>query len=171
MKRLGEISDTFHYSLEEKEALVEVAMTTLSSKIVNRSHRPMAEIAVDAVLAVADIERKDVNLDLIKMDGKVGGRLEDTRLVRGIVVDAKTGAESGGELRELGMGAQILVDLGARRLRLVTNNPRKIVGLEGYGLEVVERLPIHMPKDEDNAAFLEGRREQLGHIIPDSTSS
>ena len=87
MKRLGEISDTFHYSLEEKEALVEVAMTTLSSKIVNRSHRPMAEIAVDAVLAVADIERKDVNLDLIKMDGKVGGRLEDTRLVRGIVVD------------------------------------------------------------------------------------
>ena len=87
MKRLGEISDTFHYSLEEKEALVEVAMTTLSSKIVNRSHRPMAEIAVDAVLAVADIERKDVNLDLIKMDGKVGGRLEDTKLVRGIVID------------------------------------------------------------------------------------
>ena len=62
-------------------------MTTLSSKIVNRSHRPMAEIAVDAVLAVADIERKDVNLDLIKMDGKVGGRLEDTKLVRGIVID------------------------------------------------------------------------------------
>ena len=87
MKRLGEISDTFHYSLEEKEALVEVAMTTLSSKIVNRSHRPMAEIAVDAVLAVADIERKDVNLDLIKMDGKVGGALEDSKLVRGIVID------------------------------------------------------------------------------------
>merc|ERR1719198_2556185 len=62
-------------------------MTTLGSKIVNRAHRQMAEIAVDAVLSVADIERKDVNLDLIKMDGKVGGRLEDTRLVHGIVVD------------------------------------------------------------------------------------
>ena len=62
-------------------------MTTLGSKIVNRAHRQMAEIAVDAVLAVADQERHDVNLDLIKMDGKVGGRLEDTRLVRGIVVD------------------------------------------------------------------------------------
>ena len=62
-------------------------MTTLGSKIVNRAHRMMAEIAVDAVLAVADIERRDVNLDLIKMDGKVGGKLEDTRLVRGIVVD------------------------------------------------------------------------------------
>jgi len=84
---LAEISDTFEYSLESKEALVEVAMTTLSSKIVNRSHRQMAEIAVDAVLSVADIERRDVNLDLIKMDGKVGGRLEDTRLVRGIVID------------------------------------------------------------------------------------
>merc|ERR1719450_2098861 len=47
----------------------------------------MAEIAVDAVLSVADLERRDVNLDLIKMDGKVGGRLEDTRLVRGIVID------------------------------------------------------------------------------------
>jgi len=84
---LAEIADTFEYSLDNKESLVEVAMTTLSSKIVNRSHRQMAEIAVDAVLCVADMERRDVNLDLIKMDGKVGGRLEDTRLVRGIVID------------------------------------------------------------------------------------
>jgi T-complex protein 1 subunit epsilon len=84
---LAEISDTFEYSLDNKEKLVEVAMTTLSSKIVNRAHRPMAEIAVDAVLSVADIERKDVNLDLIKMDGKVGGALEDSKLVRGVVID------------------------------------------------------------------------------------
>merc|ERR1719263_1110451 len=87
VEHLASISDTFEYSLDSKEPLVEVAMTTLSSKIVNRSHRQMAEIAVDAVLSVADVERRDVNLDLIKMDGKVGGRLEDTRLVRGIVVD------------------------------------------------------------------------------------
>jgi T-complex protein 1 subunit epsilon len=84
---LASISDKFEYSLDSKEPLIEVAMTTLSSKIVNRSHRQMAEIAVDAVLSVADMERRDVNLDLIKMDGKVGGRLEDTRLVRGIVID------------------------------------------------------------------------------------
>merc|ERR1719263_653204 len=87
VEHLASISDTFEYSLDSKEPLVEVAMTTLSSKIVNRSHRQMAEIAVDAVLSVADMERRDVNLDLIKMDGKVGGRLEDTRLVRGIVID------------------------------------------------------------------------------------
>jgi len=86
-KHLSDISDTFEYTLKEKDRLIEVAMTTLSSKIVNRAHRPMAEIAVDAVLSVADIERKDVNLDLIKIDGTVGGSLEDTKLVHGIVID------------------------------------------------------------------------------------
>ena len=82
------------------------------------------------------------------------------------VTDAQKGDAGGGELRELGMGAQMLVDVGARRLRLMTNNPRKIVGLEGYGLEVVERVPLSTPTSDDNAAFLRDRREQLGHLIP-----
>ncbi|KAE9592267.1 putative chaperonin Cpn60/TCP-1 family, groEL-like apical domain, groEL-like equatorial [Lupinus albus] len=67
--------------------LIQTCMTTLSSKIVNRCKRSLAEIAVKAVLAVADLERKDVNLDLIKVEGKVGGKLEDTELIYGIVVD------------------------------------------------------------------------------------
>jgi hypothetical protein len=86
-EQLAKAADAFEYSLEDTEPLVQTAMTTLSSKIVNRCHRPMAEIAVNAVLSVADLERKDVNLDLIKVDGKVGGKLEDTALVRGIVID------------------------------------------------------------------------------------
>lgn len=69
------------------EVLVKTAMTTLNSKIVNRMKRPFAEICVKAVLAVADMDRKAVNLDLIKVDGKVGGKLEETKLVDGIVVD------------------------------------------------------------------------------------
>lgn len=69
------------------EELVKTAMTSLNSKIVNRMKRPFAEMCVKAVLAVADIDRKDVNLDLIKLDGKVGGKLEDTHLVNGIVID------------------------------------------------------------------------------------
>ncbi|KAJ1637160.1 hypothetical protein T492DRAFT_954282 [Pavlovales sp. CCMP2436] len=87
VEELVKSADAFEYSATDVESLVQTAMTTLSSKIVNRVHRPFAEIAVNAVMAVADLERKDVNLDLIKLDGKVGGKLEDTALVRGIVVD------------------------------------------------------------------------------------
>ena len=69
------------------------------------------------------------------------------------------------------MGAQMLVDLGVQRLRLMTNNPRKIVGLEGYGLEVTERVPLRAPRSDDNAGFLRERREKLGHILPESSDS
>jgi len=82
--------------------------------------------------------------------------------------DARSGDKGGGELREMGTGAQILLDLGVRRLQLLTNNPRKIVGLEGYGLEVVERLPIRTPEHATNAQYLAERRDQLGHLLPDT---
>jgi len=85
--RLDEISDSFPVSLENTEPLVETAMTTLGSKIVNRCHRQFAKIAVDAVLSVADFKTKDVNFELIKVDGKVGGKLEDTVLVHGVIID------------------------------------------------------------------------------------
>eukprot|EP00249_Psilotum_nudum_P008751 c21487_g1_i1 orf=361-1968(-) len=84
---LSTIAQKFEFSPSYLEPLVQTCMTTLSSKIVNRCKRMLAEIAVKAVLAVADLERKDVNLDLIKVEGKVGGKLEDTELVWGIVVD------------------------------------------------------------------------------------
>ncbi|KAK3266815.1 T-complex protein 1 subunit epsilon [Cymbomonas tetramitiformis] len=87
VKRLEEISDVFEYGVDDYEPLVKTCMTTLSSKIVGRCKRSMAEMCVKAVLAVADLERKDVNMDLIKLEGKVGGKLEDTRLVHGIVLD------------------------------------------------------------------------------------
>merc|ERR1712112_698612 len=73
--------------LTNTELLKLVAKTTLGSKIVNRCHDQMAMIAVEAVLAVADMERKDVNFELIKVEGKVGGKLEDTMLVKGVIVD------------------------------------------------------------------------------------
>lgn len=82
------------------------------------------------------------------------------------VTDAAAGDAGGGELREMGTGAQILVDLGARQLRLMTNNPRKIVGLEGYGLTVAERVPLSVRQSETNARYLAERREQLGHLLP-----
>jgi len=87
IKHLGEISETVEFSAKNTTPLVDTAMTTLSSKIINVHKRKMAEICVQAVLSVADLENKDVNFDMIKMEGKVGGRLEETELIRGIVID------------------------------------------------------------------------------------
>merc|ERR1740137_188853 len=87
IEELDRISEKFPVDLKDPELLYKTAMTTLSSKIVNKCHRKMAEIAVDAVLAVADLETNDVNFELIKIEGKVGGNLEDSMLVKGVVVD------------------------------------------------------------------------------------
>ncbi len=69
------------------------------------------------------------------------------------------------DLRDYGVGAQILRDLGVRKMRLMTNNPKKIVGLEGYGLEVVERVPIEIPPQEENARYLRCKMEKMGHLL------
>jgi len=69
------------------------------------------------------------------------------------------------DLRDYGIGAQILRDLGVRRMRLLTNNPKKIVGLEGYGLEVAERVPIEMPATRVNRAYLATKRDRMGHLL------
>jgi len=67
--------------------------------------------------------------------------------------------------RDYGIGAQILAELGVRRMRLLTNNPRKFVGLEGYGLTIVERLPIEVPAHDLNRRYLRTKKEKLGHIL------
>jgi 3,4-dihydroxy 2-butanone 4-phosphate synthase/GTP cyclohydrolase II len=69
------------------------------------------------------------------------------------------------DLREYGLGAQILVDLGLKTIRLLTNNPKKIVGLEGYGLEVIEQVPIRVPPNPHNVRYLKTKREKLGHLV------
>jgi 3,4-dihydroxy 2-butanone 4-phosphate synthase/GTP cyclohydrolase II len=69
------------------------------------------------------------------------------------------------DLRDYGIGAQILRDLGVRKMRLLTNNPKKIIGLEGYGLEVAERVPIEMPPTVRNRAYLVTKRDKLGHLL------
>jgi 3,4-dihydroxy 2-butanone 4-phosphate synthase/GTP cyclohydrolase II len=69
------------------------------------------------------------------------------------------------DLREYGIGAQILVDLGLKKIRLLTNNPKKIVGLEGYGLEVVEQVPIRVKPNPHNAKYLKTKKQKLGHLI------
>ena len=69
------------------------------------------------------------------------------------------------DLRDYGIGAQILLDLGVRKIRLMTNNPKKIVGLKGYGLEIVERVPLEATPNPLNIGYLQTKRDKLGHLI------
>jgi 3,4-dihydroxy 2-butanone 4-phosphate synthase/GTP cyclohydrolase II len=69
------------------------------------------------------------------------------------------------DLREYGLGAQILADLGLKTIRLLTNNPRKVVGLEGYGLEIVEQVPIRVKPNPHNVHYLKTKRDKLGHLL------
>lgn len=69
------------------------------------------------------------------------------------------------DLRDYGVGAQILANLGLHEIRLITNNPRKIVGIEGYGLKVVERVPIEIAPRKANVRYLRTKKKKLGHLL------
>jgi 3,4-dihydroxy 2-butanone 4-phosphate synthase/GTP cyclohydrolase II len=69
------------------------------------------------------------------------------------------------DLRDYGIGAQILTELGVRKIRLMTNNPKKIVGLEGYGLEIVERVPLEVATTGANRRYMKTKREKMGHLL------
>ena len=68
-------------------------------------------------------------------------------------------------MRDYGLGAQMLVDLGVRKMRLLTNNPKKMVGLEGYGLAIVEQIPIEVEANEYNRCYLECKKLKMGHLL------
>ncbi|MFD1127028.1 MULTISPECIES: bifunctional 3,4-dihydroxy-2-butanone-4-phosphate synthase/GTP cyclohydrolase II [unclassified Paenibacillus] len=80
-------------------------------------------------------------------------------------VDANLKLGFPADLRDYGIGAQILKDLGIRKINLLTNNPRKIKGLEGYGLEVVSRIPIQITENKDNSSYLHTKQSKLGHML------
>jgi 3,4-dihydroxy 2-butanone 4-phosphate synthase/GTP cyclohydrolase II len=90
-------------------------------------------------------------------------RLQDTGLD---TVEANQALGFPADLREYGLGAQILRYLGVRRMKLLTNNPKKIAGLAGYGLEVVAQVPLYTPPNSLNANYLKTKRDKLGHLFP-----
>ncbi|HZM17064.1 MAG TPA: bifunctional 3,4-dihydroxy-2-butanone-4-phosphate synthase/GTP cyclohydrolase II [Candidatus Krumholzibacteria bacterium] len=91
--------------------------------------------------------------------------LQDVQGLDTVEANRKLGLPA--DKRDYGIGAQILVDLGLRRIRLLTNNPKKLVGLAAYGLEVIERVPIQMPAGPASRAYLRAKRDKLGHILED----
>jgi 3,4-dihydroxy 2-butanone 4-phosphate synthase/GTP cyclohydrolase II len=74
------------------------------------------------------------------------------------------------DLRDYGIGAQILRDLGVRRMKLITNNPKKIVGLDGYGIKVTGRMPVEIAPDPENLKYLQCKKDKLGHMLDLVTS-
>ena len=70
------------------------------------------------------------------------------------------------DLRDYGLGAQVLADVGLKKIRLMTNNPKKVVGLDGYGLEIVEEVPLPIPPNPHNAKYLQTKAEKMGHVFP-----
>ena len=80
-----------------------------------------------------------------------------------IEANKKLGFES--DLRHYGVGAQILMDLGIKKIKLLTNNPKKVVGLSGFDLEIVERVQVEVEPNEENKDYLETKRARMGHIL------
>src|SRR3989441_1647013 len=124
---------------------------------------------LETALELIELEGRGVLLYLAQ-EGRGIGLLNKLRAYRlqeeGLdTVDANLELGLPADLRDYGIGAQILVDLGLTSIRILTNNPKKIVGLEGYGLRVTDQLPIQHPATEHNRAYLRAKRDRLGHLL------
>jgi len=124
---------------------------------------------LEKAMQIISLEKKGVIL-YMHQEGRGIGLVEKLRAYnlqdKGMdTVEANEALGHKADLRDYGIGAQILVDLGIKQIRLLTNNPRKIVGLEGYGLKVSERLPLEIEPNAQNYKYLKTKKEKMGHYI------
>ncbi|WP_263575591.1 bifunctional 3,4-dihydroxy-2-butanone-4-phosphate synthase/GTP cyclohydrolase II [Paenibacillus vietnamensis] len=152
----------------EAPVLVRVHSECLTGDVFH-SHRCDCGPQLDAALKQIDEAGSGVLL-YMRQEGRGIGLINKLKAYelqeQGLdTVDANLKLGFPADLRDYGIGAQILKDLGIRQMRLLTNNPRKIRGLEGYGLEVVERVPIQMDANEDNKWYLRTKKSKLGHLL------
>ena len=152
----------------EEDVLVRVHSECLTGDVFHSLRCDCGEQLEDAL---ARIEREGRGVLLyLAQEGRGIGLLNKLRAYRlqedGLdTVDANMKLGLPADLRDYGIGAQILVDLGLSSIRLLTNNPKKIVGLEGYGLTVTDQVPIEPAPGEHNRAYLRAKKERLGHML------
>ncbi len=152
----------------EDDVLVRVHSECLTGDVFHSLRCDCGQQLEDALLRIED-EGRGVLLYLAQ-EGRGIGLLNKLRAYKlqedGLdTVDANLELGMPADLRDYGIGAQILVDLGLTSIRLLTNNPKKIVGLEGYGLRVTDQVPIEHPPGDHNAAYLRAKAQRLGHLL------
>ncbi|MCM8758022.1 MAG: bifunctional 3,4-dihydroxy-2-butanone-4-phosphate synthase/GTP cyclohydrolase II [Candidatus Omnitrophica bacterium] len=167
------INQNYHLVLkmgkwQEEPILVRVHSECLTGEVFGSLRCDCGRQLKEAMRLIAN-EKKGVIL-YMSQEGRGIGLVNKIRAYnlqdKGLdTVEANTALGFQPDLREYGIGAQILVDLGIKNIRLLTNNPRKIVGLEGYGLKVVERIPLEIPVNPSNYQYLKTKKEKLGHKL------
>jgi 3,4-dihydroxy 2-butanone 4-phosphate synthase/GTP cyclohydrolase II len=126
-------------------------------------HRAMAKIVAEGAGVIVYLDQEGRGIGLLNKIRAYALQDEGDDTVQ---ANERLGFKA--DLRDFGIGAQILRDLGLSTLRIMTNNPRKMVGLEGYGLEIVERVPLETDTTDENRAYLETKRDKLGHFLGES---
>jgi 3,4-dihydroxy 2-butanone 4-phosphate synthase/GTP cyclohydrolase II len=152
----------------ERDVLVRVHSECLTGDVFHSLRCDCGE-QLESALAMIEQEGRGVLLYL-SQEGRGIGLLNKLRAYKlqeeGLdTVEANLRLGLPADLRDYGIGAQILVDLGLTSIRILTNNPKKIIGLEGYGLSVSDQVPIQHQPNPHNEAYLKAKREKLGHML------